>query len=381
LLAPLDADERAAYLDELAHRSSPSFDFFIFSLLSAAVLSAGILFDAPALLVLGALAAPLMAPAVGIALGTVIGSVRFFLRSLVGLALGSLLVFLVGAGAGLLTQYLPPSELSQAYLHARLSWPNLLVLAAGAVLTTATMLHTEHNPALPSAALAYELYLPLVVAGYGLTSGEPHLFPDGLVVFAVHLSWSALLGALTLAVLGYRPLTLFGYTLGGVVALVGVILLIGLSGAGAAFGGNFALPTPVPTATATLTSTPTRTQTPVPPTATPTVTLTPTLTPTHTITPTPTPTPQFSLVVAENNQGGLLRAEPGGEVIGSYLNGTVMQVLPETAELNGAIWVQVIAPDGSEGWMLQALLTPTTLTPTPESTATGTPGPPATRTP
>jgi len=376
LLAPLDADERAAYLAELAHRSAPSFDFFLFSLLSAAVLSAGIIFDAPGLLALGALAAPLMAPAVGLSLGTVIGSVRFFLRSLVGLALGCLLVFLVGAGAGMLAQYLPQSELTQAYLHARLNWPNLVVMAIGACLGAAAMFHTEHNPALPSAALAYTLYLPLTIAGFGLTSGAPHLWPDGLVVFALHLSGAALLGALTLAVLGYRPLTLFGYTFGGVVVLVGVILLIGLSGAGAAFGGNFALPTPLPTATFTATVTPTVTSTPVPPTTTPTVTLTPTLTPTLTITPTPTATPQFALVQVAGSQGGFLREEPGGAVLGSYLNGTVLQVLGETQEANGALWVQVLAPDGRQGWILQSLIVSTTLTPTPERPpASATPSP------
>ena len=39
LLAPLEADERAATIDHLARRSSPTFDFFIFSaLLGSAVL-------------------------------------------------------------------------------------------------------------------------------------------------------------------------------------------------------------------------------------------------------------------------------------------------------------------------------------------------------
>lgn len=387
LLAPLDADERAAYVDELAHRSSPSFDFFLFSLLSAVILSAGVFFDTPALLVLGVLAAPLMAPVVGLSLGTVIGSVRFFLRSLIGLALGCLLVFLIGAGAGMiqgdLKAYLPPfltsGELTQAYLHVRLAWPNLLVLAVGAIVTAATMLHSDNNPRLPSAALAYTLYLPLVIAGYGMTSGAPHLWPDGLVVFAVHLALGALLGALTLALLGYRPLTLFGYTFGGVVILVGVILLIGLSGAGAAFGGNFALPTPIPTATFTITPTPTRTQTPVPPTTTPTITLTPTFTPSPTVTPTPTATPQYAIVQAEGSQGVLLRDQPGGAVIRSYLNGTVMQLLPDTSSLEGALWVHVIAPDGEEGWMLQSLVTQTTLTPTPIITPT-TPTPTSTAT-
>ncbi|HSF82352.1 MAG TPA: DUF389 domain-containing protein [Anaerolineales bacterium] len=363
LLAPLNADERAAFLDEIAHRASPSFDFFLFSLASGIVFSAGLLLDVPALLVLGAVIAPLMAPAVGISLGTVIGSVRHFTRSLVGMAIGSGLVFSAGILGGLVTHSWLPPNLSQAYLHAQLSWANFLVLALGACFTAASMLHEDHNPGLPSVALAYELYLPLVIAGFGLSSGLPHLWPDGLVVFAIHLAWSALLGALTLAILGFRPLTLFGYTLGGVVTLVGVILLIGLSGAGAVFGGQMALPTSTPTATYTVTPTVTRTPTPVPPTLTPTptTTFTPTTPPTET--PTPSPTPIFARVFTADGLGALLRAEPGGVVLRSYFDGTLMQVLPGTVELNGVIWVRVIAPDGGEGWMVQSLLA--TATPAP----------------
>ncbi|HLA97876.1 MAG TPA: DUF389 domain-containing protein [Anaerolineales bacterium] len=363
LLAPLNADERAAFLDEIAHRASPSFDFFLFSLASGIVFGAGLLLDVPALLVLGAVIAPLMAPAVGISLGTVIGSVRHFTRSLVGMIIGSGLVFAAGVLAGLATRSWLPPALTQAYLHAQLSWADFLVLALGACFTAAAMLHEDHNPGLPSVALAYTLYLPLVIAGFGLSSGLPHLWPDGLVVFTIHLAWSALLGALTLAILGFRPLTLFGYTLGGVVALLGVILLIGLSGAGAVVGGQMALPTPTPTTTYTVTPTVTRTLTPVPPTltSTPTTTFTPTVPPTQT--PTPSPTPIFARVQTADGRGAVLRAEPGGVVLRSYFDGTLMQVLPGAVELNGVIWVRVIAPDGVEGWMVQSLLA--TATPSP----------------
>jgi uncharacterized membrane protein len=179
-------------------------------------MGAGLLLDAQALLVLGAVLAPLMAPAVGVALGTVIGSPRYFLRSLLGLLIGALLAGIGGAAVGLLTLYWAPPQLAQAHLHAQLSWLNFLVLAVGSCYAAAAMLRGEqgeNKATAPSVALAYALYLPVTVAGFGLTSGEPHLWPDGLVIFAVHLAWSALFGALTLAILGFRPLTLFGYTL------------------------------------------------------------------------------------------------------------------------------------------------------------------------
>lgn len=369
LLAPVDPNERAAFIDRVAHRASPSFDFFLFSLLAGGVIAAGFLLDSSALLLLGALAAPLMAPAVGLSLGTVTGSGRFFFRSLIGILIGGLLVFLVGWLAGYVVPPWLPSDLIQAHIQTQLSWINFFVLAFGAALTAVSMVRSSQSAALPSVALAYALYLPLSAAGIGLGSGEPFLFPDGLVVFALYLAWAALFGALALAVVGFRPLTIFGYTLGGVVTLIGVLLLVVLSGTGVAVVGHYALPTPVPTATATVTPTLPPTLTPVPPTATPT--LTPTLTPvpptsTPTLTPTLTPTPVLVLVVAGDSGGAYLRSEPGFDSPSLVLlaNGTVLQVIPDEIIGEGSnAWAHVRTLDGQEGWILQVLLA--TATPSP----------------
>jgi hypothetical protein len=296
--------------------------------------------------------------------------VRLFLRSLSGLLIGCLIVLLAGWAAGrygqtwfVETQYL-------SHLHAQISWPNFLVLAVSAVLTTISLVRTEEPvgraiTAMPSAALAYQLYLPLVVAGFGLGSQVPHLWPDGLVVFALHLSWSAFLGALTLALMGFRPLTLFGYTLGGAVTLVGFILLIGLFGAGAVVGTGMGLPTATPSLTPTLTVTPTYTLTPVPPTATLTPTLTPTLTRTPTPTLTPTPTPVFAVIRTGDTEGARIRSEPGGETIGFLANEALIVLLDETRELDGVVWVRVRTAEGIQGWIVQSLIQVVTATPTP----------------
>lgn len=359
LLAPLEADERARSLAAITHRASPTFDFFLFSLLAGAVLGVGMLVDAPALLILGALLSPLMAPAVGLALGTVIGSLRFFFRSLLGLAIGCALVFASGVLAGYAARLFLPLELNQAHLHAQLSWLDFLLLAFGAAVTAASMVRSEQGAALPSVALAYELYLPLIAAGIGLGSGDASLWPGALAVFAVYLAWAVLLGALTLAVLGFRPLTLFGYTLGAVVAMVGVMLLIGIGGAGAALGAQVVLPTATPSATPTLAPTSTSSATPLPPTATPTGTATPTATARPTRTPTRTPTPALATVAAGEAGGAYLRAEPGfqAESLGLLPNGSVVQVLPgEAVQLGRAAWLHVRTPQGQEGWILQSLL-------------------------
>jgi hypothetical protein len=308
-----------------------------------------------------------MGPVLGMALGVVAGSVRLFGRSLAGLLVGSLLVFGVGAASGYLASLSVPVNLGQAYLHAQLAWPNLLVLLVIAVVGTAALAGAHSRPSLMAAArvasvgLAYEILTPLVAAGYGLGSGAPHLFPDALLVLAVHLSWTVLFGSLTLAVLGCRPLTWFGYTFGGAVSLGAIIAVVGLGSIGTVFGAQVALPTAIPTATFTPTPVPptsTLTLTPVPPTATTTPAPTQTQTATLPPSPTPSPTPVYALVQSEDGNGGRMRATPGftGRTIQIYLNNTLMIVLPETETVDGYIWIKVRAPDGNEGWMLSTLL-------------------------
>jgi hypothetical protein len=306
----------------------------------------------------------LMAPVIGISLGTVIGSTRFFFTSLIGLLIGSCLVFILGALGGYLGSIYLPMQLSQAHYFAQLSWQNVLVAIIGAVLTAAFLVNNEHKPGLVAAsiaslAIAYELYIPLAVAGIGLGSGTTHLFPDGLVVYAIHLAWALLFAAVTLALLGFRPLTLFGYTFGAVIALLGIIVVIGVSGASAVFGAQVALPTLVPTPTPTWTLTPTMTSTPVPPTATLTPTVPPSLTPSPTETVTPTPTPVYAWLYAPEGTGVFVRETPGFDqkVIRAYLNKTEVIILPETQNIGGSKWVKVmVLKDKTVGWVLYDLV-------------------------
>ena len=365
LLAPMDANERAAFLAQLAHRASPSFDFFIFSLAAGALICVGFLVNSTALLVLGVVLAPFLAPVMGLSLGMVIGSVKFFFRSLAALLIGCALALALGFLSGYAARLWMPLNLSLAHLHAQLSWLDLLVLAVGAGLTAIAVANPEMNPAVPSIALAYELYLPLIVAGIGLGGDIPYLWPDGLVIFFLHLSWAVLIGALALAVMGFRPLTLFGYTLGGAVILVGVILLIGLSSAGAVVGAQIGLPTHTPSITPSPTATFTITPTPVPPSTTPSPTLTRTPTRTPTLTPTYTPTPMIAIIRAPEGGGAVIRDEPGGRNIGAVLNNTPIQLLPEKREINGVFWVRVVGPNNLQGWVLESLLATATPPPFP----------------
>ncbi len=362
-LAPLDAAEKHAFWNEAARRAEPSVDFFLYLALATVVWALGLSVDSPALLLFGALLAPLMAPVVGLGLGIITGAARYFGHVLGGIVLGSLLAFGLGVLGGAAALLWAPPVLHQAPLHAHLAVWDFAVLAMASVWGAVALARRPGYFVVPGAALAYEVFLPLVTAGFGLGSGAPHLFPDGLVVFAVHLAWAALFAAVGFAVLGFRPLTLFGYTLSGVAALVGGVVLVMALGVGTAVSTQVALPTPIPTPTpvppsptATLTPSPT----PVPPTATPTPTPVPTATPTPTATFTPTPTPAYARAAAPAKYGGvLIRAAPGfnHKIVGGVSNGEVVLVVGPEEEVDNYVWVRVRVPSsGVEGWVLEHLL-------------------------
>ncbi len=370
-LIPEDLVEIADEIENLAHQTIPSFDFFLFSLLAAAIITTSILVDSPALLILGALTAPAMSPFLGIALGTATGSLKFFSQRLAGSLIAGGFVFLVGILGGYATFVFNIPGVQFLIYNARVSWTHLVLLISGTILAIITLHKQGRTPLLPSVAIAYELYIPLAIAGFGFGSGQPHLWPDGLVVFGIHLAVMAITGTIVFMLLGIKPLTFIGYTLGSLVAILSIVGVIGLSSAGAVVGGKIAMPTLVPSATPTTTPVPpteTPTITPIPPTPTATATV-PTATssplPTATSTETPIPTPFYAeILVDQKYLGAVIRREPNleSQILTSLVNGTVVEILNPSPSYDeqGRNWLSIryIDEDGNQrdGWIIENLL-------------------------
>ena len=379
-LVPWELDQRAAFFRELIHQSTPSVDFFLFSVIAGLAVGAALLLDSPALFLLAALLSPFMAPVLGLAVSSATGRMGFFLRSLFVLAIGSLLVFGLGIAAGWLGQSIPNLIFTQVVFHTTFSWPDLLIVILGAALTAYLAVRSpRQRPLVSSVALAYELYLPLASAGFGWVWSMPGVFPEGLLLFAINLALAAVTAAFVLVLLGVHPLPT------GSAWVVSVLLLLVLAGAAifgigsavlpegfanplAIFAGVSASPTPTLTASPpplpTTTPFPTPSETPIPlvPTATATNTLIPTAT--ATITYTPSPTPIYGLVDAGNLNGIIIRPEPGSlEIVTTLLNGNLIMILPEVVNKNGFLWVHIRTLDGKEGWVQNGLIL--TATPRP----------------
>lgn len=393
LLVPPDAGGRAALLQSLARRAYPSYELFVFAALCGAILGLGYVLDSQALLIFGILTAPLLTAWIGLLLAALTGSARFFTETLMALFISAALVFFIGAMAGLAVRLFLPRTLNEAFAHSRLWWPDLVVLALGAVILILSFVRSEEKPYLPSVLLAYELFLPLSAGGFGLGSGLAGLWPHGLLVFLVHLAWASVFGLLTLLVLRFLPTGAGGalFSAGFLLTLFVALALLMGGGASPSTPAQAAM-LPSPTATfplspPTLSSPATPSPTPLLVSATPEITPVPltlavTLPPTETptITLTIEPTPVYAKVFANRGGGVVLRETPGGKGITILDNYSIVQVLPETQEYNGYTWVHVIATQYGkrlEGWVVQVYLQIATPLPAwqPSETPTFTPTP------
>jgi hypothetical protein len=375
MLVPLAANERAALLDSLARRAFPSFEFFLFAFLCGVILGAAYLLNAPALLLLGVLLAPLLTPWVGVMLATITGSWRFFFLTLGVLLVAGGLVFLTGALAGMAGRLWENLPFYYARIHAQLWWPDLLVVALGAALLAISFVRSEQKPVLASVMLAYGLFLPISAAGIGLGIGKEingvMLWPNGLLVSLVHFALAMVVGGIVLMVMHFKPMKASGYILPVFIGLLSVAALVILTGLvdlirNGITAVRYVAPTPTTLVLPSTTPVVIKTSTKIP-TTMPSAT--------YTLTPTLQPTPHYAIISASSGGGALLRTEPGsgsGSVITAISNGILVEVLPETQVILSSTWVK-IRVNNLEGWVLETVLTATTQVPAPTTLSTPTP--------
>ncbi|HUE98293.1 MAG TPA: DUF389 domain-containing protein [Anaerolineales bacterium] len=377
---PTDEAGRAELFAHLVRRAFPSYELFVFSFVSGAILGLGYLFNAQALLIFGVLVAPLLTPWIGITLSIVAGALRLFVQTMTALLVSSLIIFLGGLLAGFASRPFQPLNLNEAFIHSRLWWPDLIALTIGAILITVSFVRSEDRPYLPSALLAYELFLPLCAAGFGLGSGIGELWPQGLFVFFVHLAWGTFFGLLTLFLLRFHPTSFGGFAFTGfaIIALITTMVIYTNFGNWIIEKAGLSTPEPVTIIdpTAAPSTIPSITSSPEPDQATsvigapvstesrtpgPTSTLA-TLPATETPTPTVTaePTPILAVIRASEGGGAFIRERPGGQVLITLANGSTVTIIPDDLQdVNGVVWVHVftIANDARvEGWMIQTVL-------------------------
>lgn len=384
-LPSLDQDERSRFISQLARRVEPTFDFFLFALLSGSVLAAGWLFHAPALLVVGSLLAPFMAPVVGLALSSAVGSPRFFMVSFAGLLVGIFMVFVTGITAGLASPIFPEYTLDITYQPGQVPWDMAAAYLVGMALTSLSLIKSEQTPSLPSAILSYALLTRASAAGYELGRGHLASALWQMEVTGFFILVGIVIGLLIFWAFAFKPNSLLSYAQAvfWIGALAAVGYWVALPGVVKSANESFAVNLK-PVSTATLSAshtpapTPTPTETPTPgPSPTPTP-VTPTITPTLTFSPTVYATALqenfvWGFVAAEEGGGARLRDKPSfdGQVIRILDNKLMVRANPEMEYHDKVWWTQVQTIDGTIGWMVHTVL----ITATPIPSATHTPRP------
>jgi hypothetical protein len=292
----------------------------------------------------------------------------------------SLIIFLCGLLAGFASRSFQPLTFNEAFIHSRLWWPDLIALTIGAILITISFVRSEDRPYLPSALLAYELFLPLCAAGFGLGSDVGEIWPQGLFVFFVHIAWATFFGLITLFFLRFYPTSVGGLAFTGIIFIALITVMTIYTGFGNWIMVQIGLSTAESVAATQSTSTPAAissiTPSPEPdqatavigvPINTPSRTPRPTLTvatlaatETSTITVTAEPTPILAVVRASEGGGAFIRERPGGQVLVTLGNGSTVTIIPnDFQDVNGVIWVHVAAIVNDtrvEGWMIQTVL-------------------------
>jgi hypothetical protein len=423
---PADAEGQAALIYDLSRRAYPSIELFVFSLVCGAIIGLGFLLDSQAVLLLGILITPLMTPWVGFLLALLTGSPRFLFETLMALFVSAAIVFIGGLLTGFAARLFLPMTLDNVFIHARLWIPELAVLAIGAITLVASFARSEEKPFLPSVIIAYAFYLPINAGGFGLGSGVAGIWPQGILVFAVHFALASALGMLTLFAIRLRPTTR-GVIFSVISLLLFAVILVLLMGSGLPSPSQPAAltstptptltvePSPLPsltpslTATSTSTATPSKTPSPsVTPTAgtvtitntvtitsTATETLTATTTSTATISPTAftptatsstpsatftfTPEPQLTSGIIKASEGGgaNLRQTPNGKYLMTLDNGTTVEIYSDFKQVNGVAWIHVLVTRNGqqvEGWLLESVVSYSTPEPNFSPSATPTPG-------
>lgn len=349
--------ERHEFLHSLIERSSVNNNYFFQLLLSAVLLTLGLVADLPLLIFVAAVCAPVINPL----LGMVVAGAKPDLKHLLKSSLYALFTVLVFFGVGWLVMRFDPSTFEQLknsqFFALNNTWLEWLVLAVIAIISVWLFLYRNgFPPVIPSTVLVYLIFLPITYAGLLFAQGQGKSFLPLLASSGFRLLICLLLMILTMWVIGFSPRKAIGWILFGVALLGAALLFFEVRGSSPVA----AQPTPEPTVRS-LAALPSLEPTSPPsptlaPSATPlpSATAIPTQTSLPTETPEPTQTPTEELLKARVMavSGLVVRESPDmGSLILAYLNyGEEVTLLEEQVYEQGINWEKIQLSDGTIGW-------------------------------
>jgi hypothetical protein len=369
--------ERQILLDSLVEQTSPTLNFFLFTLIGALLVGSALYFNDSTLLIVATLTLPFLCPIFSLGLLPTTLKAGSGFKALISLLIPTALMLVSGAVAGWLQK---EGTLSHPGLFRFSSpyWLDLSLIAASTILAALVLLRQGRLPRLIGALLSYEILIPLALAGFGFVLGIPQLCRGALLTGLLHLAVAVCSAAFSFILLGFFPKKVWGWLLTLVpLALTLAFLALGLN----LFPKNMIAAmesSPTPTAAILTSQSPvtktkiSHTPTAVPVTSTPTLmpspspttTASPTQTPSLTSTPTPEPTSYWGKI--DSLIGAVVRETPDFEaVVITYANdGNLIEILDEIISEGGTRWFKIRTDTDEIGWLLSSLV----VTPTPTMT-------------
>ena len=364
--------ERQILLESMRQLTTPTIQYFLLSLVGSIIVAAALFFDEPVILLAAVVVFPFINPILDIALLPT--TLKWFhaLKSIVSLIILLLLTFSISALAGWLQKAFEFSTIG-VYRFSTPYWVDLAIVILSTYFGTLIFLRQGKLPRLAGVLLAYQILVPLAVAGFSFPLGAAQLWPGALVVSITHLTISILVAIFALIILGFSPKGTLGWLIALGAMLLTLSVLIGsLLHSGILVNNSIPISTPIPSPTYANTEVPAaeliHTSTLPAPTITATQSL-PSLTasPSVTSTLTPTPEPTTFFAVIDSLTGGVIREAPSFDsVVVGYVNDNEIVEILEIDESQGrAIWYFVETIRGDTGWLTVSLTK--TQTPTPSS--------------
>ncbi len=170
---------------ELIESSRLDADFYLMLVLSAVVVTLGLIVGSAAVVIGGMLITPLLTPILTLALGLVVAdktviwrSVKIILRSL-GIVLGVAIVL----------GFLFPLKNPNGEIYSRLvsNIPYFLIAFSAGLAATFAWTHKKLSAMLPGVAIAVSLLPPLAVLGIGIASLSVEMVRGSLLLFLLNL--------------------------------------------------------------------------------------------------------------------------------------------------------------------------------------------------
>ncbi len=213
LIKPISKEDRAKVHVQLRNTCSPSFDFFLFVLLSAVIATLGLLIDSGATIIGAMLVAPLMSPIIGIGLSSITGDTQLLPNATAALVRGAVLAVILAFLITYFNGFLPfiniqPEELSSEILARTQPSPiDLTIALAGGLAAAFALALPDLSAALPGVAIATALMPPLCTVGIGLALGRTDVAAGASLLFITNAVTIAFAAMFSFFLLGFVPQT------------------------------------------------------------------------------------------------------------------------------------------------------------------------------